>query len=78
MTSRIPHTWYDVGKKNIIKKEGYNYIIGSALEYSDSYADEKGMPPATVEFIRVRFEAGGTGNGDYRKQEYSIITPSSR
>ncbi len=78
MTSRIPHTWYEVGKKKVIKKEGYNYIIGSALEYPESYADEKGMPAATVEFIKVRFEASGSGTRDYRKQEYSIIAPSRR
>lgn len=74
-TSRMTCTWYDVGRKNIIKKEGYNYIIGSALEYPDSYADEKGMPPATVEFIKVHFQAGLSGRGDHRKQTYSIITP---
>ena len=76
ITSRISHTWYEAGKKNIIKKEGYNYIIGSALEYSESYADEKGMPAATVESIRVTFQAGNSGKKDYRKQFYSIIIPN--
>jgi len=74
-TARIPHTWYDVGYKKIIKKEGYNYIIGSALEYAESYAEEKGMPPATVEFIKVKLQAGLNGRCDGREQFYSIITP---
>lgn len=78
MTSRIPQTWYDVGKKKILKKEGYNYIIGSALEYAESYADEKGLPAATIEFIKVGFQAGTSGKGDYRKQFFSIITPNNR
>jgi hypothetical protein len=59
-----------------MKKEGYNYIIGSALEYSESYADEKGMPAATVEFIKVTFQAAKSGDGDNRKQFYSIIQPN--
>ena len=39
VTSRTPHTWFDVGRKDIMEKKGYNYIIGSALKYAESYGD---------------------------------------
>ena len=78
ITARIPCTWYDVSYKKIQKKEGYNYIIGSALEYEESYAEEKGMPAATVEFIKVTFEGGLNGRRDDRKQYFSIISPERR
>jgi len=74
-TSRMPVTWYDSGRRKVIKHVGYDYIIGSALEYDGSYAEEKAKPSATVEFIRVRFMGGSTGKYDNRKQIYSVITP---
>jgi len=78
ITSRTPHTWFDVGYKDIIEKKGYNYIIGSALNYAESYADEKGMPPATVELIKVKFTGCNSGRYDNRRQELSIILPERR
>lgn len=76
ITSRLQETWYDVGRKSIIEKIGYNYIIGSALEYSESYAEEKAKPAATVEFIKVTFQGGLNGRYDGRKQFYSVIQPN--
>ncbi len=76
VTSRMQTTWYDVGRKEILNKKGYNYIIGSALEYSGSYADEKARPAAIVEFIKVTFQGGLNGRYDGRKQFYSVIQPN--
>jgi len=64
-----------VGRKKIIKHTGYDYITGSALEYANSYAEEKGKPSAAVEFIKVTFRAGVNGRYDDREQIYSVITP---
>ena len=78
ITSRIPITWYDTGRKKVIKHTGYDYITGSALEYADSYAEEKGKPSAAVEFIKVIFRAGVNGRRDGREQIYQVITPKEK
>jgi len=81
ITSRIPVTWYEPARNKIIKKTGYDYIIGSALEYDGSYAEEKAKKPAVVEHINITFVgatySGGGANRTYdnRKQIYEIITP---
>ncbi len=75
ITSRVPYTWYDAGRKKIITHVGYNYIIGSDLEWSGSYAEEKGKPAATVEHIMVNFKRCTSGSVDNRKQTYRITTP---
>ena len=72
-TSRIPTTWFETGRKKMIAHTGYDYITGSALEYADSYADERAKSPATAEFIKVTFIGCSNGQRDNRKQEYSII-----
>jgi len=74
-TSRIPYTWYDVGRTQIMTHVGYNYIIGSALDWSGSYAEEKGRPAATVEHIVVNFRGCTSGKKDNRRQAYRVITP---
>lgn len=78
ITSRIPVTWYTPARKKILKHTGYDYITGSALEWDNSYAEEKCKPPATMEFINVTFVGNSTGDERYydnRKQIYKIITP---
>jgi hypothetical protein len=74
-TSREPLTWFDAGYRGLIRKKGYNYIIGSALTWKESYAEEKGYRPAAVEQIRVRFELKHSGRDHYIKQTYHIIEP---
>lgn len=76
ITSRIPTTWYGAGYKSLIRKTGYNYIIGSALTWKESYAEEKGYRPATIEQICVRFEMRHSGPRHYVKQTYKIVEPS--
>lgn len=78
ITSRIPVTWYDTGRKKIIKHTGYDYITGSALEYAGSYAEEKAKPSAAVEFISVTFRAGISGSHDGREQIYKVIVPKDK
>lgn len=74
-TSRIPVTWFDAGYEGLVRKTGYDYIIGSALTYKESYAEEKGLRPAAVEQIMVRFECHHSDKRHYLKQIYSIIQP---
>lgn len=73
-TSRMPVTWFDVGRGQVLKHTGYDYITGSCLTWNKSYAEEKVKPASTVEFIKVRFVGGNNGREDSRKQIYSVIT----
>jgi len=75
ITSRIPVTWYDVGRKQVLKHVGYDYITGSALEWDNSYAEERAKPAASTEFIKVTFVGSTNGRCDNRKQIYEIIHP---
>lgn len=75
ITSRIPVTWFEAGTKQANRKVGYDYITGSALTWNESYAEEKGKPAATVEFIKVTFIGTTNGRGDNRKQIYETISP---
>jgi hypothetical protein len=75
ITSRTPTTWFDCVRKGIITRIGYDYITGSALEYKGSYAEERGKPAATLEFIKVTFRAGSNGHYDGREQRYEVIIP---
>jgi hypothetical protein len=75
-TNREPLTWFDAGNKGLIRRKGYNYIIGSALTWKESYAEEKGYMPAAVEQIMVRFEVKSHhDHAKYLKQTYHIIQP---
>jgi len=74
-TSRIPETWYEPGYGQVLKKTGYDYIIGSALTYDESYAEELAKPPATVEHIKVTFIGNNRGDTVCRQQIYEVITP---
>ena len=66
-----------MGRKKIIAHVGYNYVIGSALDWSGSYAEEKGKPAATVEQIVVNFKGCTSGKRDNRQQIYKVIVPRS-
>jgi hypothetical protein len=74
ITSRIPVTWFDAGRKQVLKKVGYDYVTGSALTWNESYAEEKGKPAAALEFIKVTFVGSNSGQTDTRKQIYEVIT----
>ena len=74
-TARTPAEWYECRGKGIQKCVGYDYIIGSALEYDESYAEAKAKPPASTEFIRVTFVGSNTGKKDNRRQTYQVILP---
>lgn len=74
-TARIPVKWFDAGYKKLIEKRGYDYIIGAALTYKDSYAEEKAARAAPVEQIAVTFVGATTGQRDNRRQIYEIILP---
>lgn len=75
-TNREPVTWFDAGEAKAIRRNGYNYIIGSALTWKESYAEEKGYRPAAVEQIMVRFESRSHHNHErYLKQTFRIIQP---
>lgn len=74
-TSRTPVTWYDAGYKSLLRKTGYDYIIGSALTWKESYAEEKTYRPAAVEQIMVRFERHKTNELKHFRQTYTIIQP---
>jgi len=78
ITSRTPSKWYDTGRKGIISRVGYDYIIGSALEYDESYAEERAKPAAVTEFIRVTFKGCTNGRRDNREQIYEVITSNGR
>lgn len=73
-TSRMPVTWFDIGRGQVLKHTGYDYITGSCLTWSKSYAEEKVKAASTVEFIKVRFVGGSRGDEDNRQQIYSVIT----
>ena len=80
ITSAIENAWYDIsvgnrGEPRMVKRHGYDYVIGSALEYEDSYADAKALRPAVCSFIKVRFENNTTSRKDGRRQIYSVIQP---
>jgi len=75
ITSRTPTTWFEAVRTGIVTKIGYDYITGSALEYKNSYAEERGKPAACLEFIKVTFKAGTNGHWDGREQIYEIIAP---
>ena len=73
-TSRMPATWYAPGREQIIKHVGYDYCIGSALEYDNSYAEERAKTPATAEMVKVTFRGATNGRQDNRAQIYEVIT----
>lgn len=74
-TSRTPITFYDAGYRGLVRRNVYDYIIGSALAWKESYAEEKALRPATVEQICVRFECRHSDRNHYVKQTYRIIQP---
>jgi len=74
-TSRIPAVWYEAGRTRVIKRTGYDYITGSALEWSGSYAEERAKPSASCELIKVTFIGCTNGRSDNRKQIYEVIMP---
>jgi len=74
-TSRSPVTWYDASYKHLLKKTGYDYIIGSALGWKGSYAEEKAKRPSTVEQVVVTLAGSTSGAKDSRRQTYEIISP---
>lgn len=76
-TARVPVTWFDALRSGLVTRIGYDYIIGSALEYKGSYAEERGKPSATLEFIKVTFRGGNTGRFDHREQIYEVILPKN-
>jgi hypothetical protein len=73
MTGRNPVTWFEAGETQVLKKTGYDYIIGSTLTWNESYAEEKAKPASTVELIRVTFIGGTNGKHDSRRQIYEVI-----
>ena len=75
VTARTPAEWYECRGKGIRKCVGYDYIIGSALSYDESYAEAKAKPPASTEFIKITFVGSTTGNRDNREQIYEVILP---
>lgn len=74
MTGRTPVTWFEPGEIGILRKTGYDYIIGSTLTWDESYAEEKAKPASTVELIRVTFVGGTSGHRDTRQQIYGVIS----
>lgn len=73
-TSRMPVSWFDIGRGQVIRHTGFDYITGSCLTWNKSYAEEKGKPASSVEFIKVRFVGSSCGREDTRKQIYEVIT----
>jgi hypothetical protein len=73
-TSRMPVSWFDIGRGKVIKHTGYDYITGSCLTWNRSYAEEKGKPASSVEFIKIGFIGGTNGEMDNRQQTYQVIT----
>jgi len=73
-TSRMPVTWFDIGRGRVLKHTGYDYITGSCLLWNKSYAEEKVKAASSVEFIRVRFIGSNSGREDNRTQIYGVIT----
>lgn len=74
-TGRIPVKWYEAGKTQIVERIGYDYMIGSALTWNGSYAEEKAKRSAAEEHISVTFSVYNGDGGDNRRQLYSVITP---
>jgi len=81
-TNRSPVTWYEAGKRGLVRHTGYDYIIGSTLTYKDSYAEEKAKRPSTLEQIMVSFQfkrrvADDGVRQTILSQEYHIIDPNT-
>jgi hypothetical protein len=75
-TGRIPVKWYEAGKGQILERLGYDYMIGSALTWNGSYAEEKAKRSAAEEHIAVTFSVvNGKNPPDGRRQHYEVITP---
>jgi len=72
-TGRTPVSWFEPGYEQALKKTGYDYIIGSALTWNESYAEEKAKPSATVEHIKVTFIGNTNGRTNDQKQVYEVI-----
>jgi hypothetical protein len=72
-TARKPVIWFDVSDKNILRKVGYNYQIGSTISWNESYAEEKAFAPASVELLRVTLAGSTCGKYDSRVQTYTPI-----
>ena len=72
ITSRMPVTWYSPARTQILKHVGYDYVTGSALEWNNSYAEEKCKPPAVTEFIKVQF-IGNTSGTHTELSAYLIL-----
>jgi len=77
-TGRIPVKWYEAGNKQIIERLGYDYLIGSALTWNGSYAEERAKRSAAEEHIAVTFSAHDRGYGDSRQQFYRVIIPNGK
>ena len=77
-TDRDPVTWYEPVREGIVTRLGYDYITGCALDYDESYAEERAKTPATLEFIKVTFVGGTNGHFDSRKQIYEVIIPENK
>ena len=79
ITSRIAWIWYDTAPTHIRERIGYDYIIGSALKWNGSYAEEKGKPAAVREFIKVNFKISRSTINGVRdwiiRQKYQVIQP---
>jgi hypothetical protein len=74
VTARTPVTWYDAKQTKVAQRIGYDYIIGSALDYNNSYAEERAKPAAVTEFIKVTFVGSTHTSGLNREQIYEVIT----
>ncbi|MCM8782016.1 MAG: metallophosphoesterase [Candidatus Omnitrophica bacterium] len=74
VTGRYPISWYSVKKGRIAKMTTYLYLIGSALNYAGSYAEEKAKPPAVKEFIYVNFKLEAEKDLTKARQSYYIIS----
>jgi hypothetical protein len=72
-TGRTPVTWYEPGYERALKKTGYDYVIGSALSWDESYAEEKAKKPSTVEHICVTFVGNSRGDKVDKHQCYEVI-----
>jgi hypothetical protein len=74
-TGRIPIKWYEAGDRQIIERLGYDYLIGSALTWNGSYAEEKAKRSAAEEHIAVTFSVYDGKGSDNRRQHYRVIIP---
>lgn len=78
LTSRIPSKFKDIvvsgDKKYLVDRLRFIYNTGSALTWDESYAEEKGYPPAAEEFISVDFYCPTSGTGR-RQQVYRSYQP---